>query len=194
LQDYVDKLDEEGRTFLYTIRNATQQMNQLIDDLLTYSRLERRAMRTGSLDPHLLVEMLVAERADELQARQVTLSVDIPCGTVTAEAEGLAEALRNLLDNALKFTRDVPAPRIEIGGREIENACIIWVRDNGIGFDMRYHDRIFEIFQRLHRAEDYPGTGIGLAIVRKVMQRMGGRAWAESTPGQGATFYLEVPK
>ncbi len=194
LQDYADKLDEDGRTFLYTIRGATQQMNQLIDDLLTYSRLERRAMRPGSLDPRPLVEMLIAERADELQARQVTLSVDVPCGNVTAEAEGLIEALRNLLDNALKFTRDVSAPRIEIGGRETDETCILWVHDNGIGFDMRYHDRIFEIFQRLHRAEDYPGTGIGLAIVRKVMQRMGGRVWAESTPGQGATFYLEVPK
>jgi signal transduction histidine kinase len=194
LQDYADKLDEDGRTFLYTIRSATQQMNQLIDDLLTYSRLERRAMTTGSLNPRLLVEMLIAERADELNARQVTPSVDIPCGTVTAEAEGLVEALRNLLENALKFTRDVPAPRIEIGGRETDKTCILWVRDNGIGFDMQYHDRIFEIFQRLHRAEDYPGTGIGLAIVRKVMQRMGGRVWAESTPGQGATFFLEVPK
>jgi len=194
LQDYADKLDEEGRTFLYTIRSAAQQMNQLIDDLLAYSRLERRAMTTRSLNPRPLVEMLVAERADELQARQVTLSVDIPCATVTAEAEGLAEAVRNLLDNALKFTRDVPAPRIEIGGRETEKSCIIWVRDNGIGFDMQYHDRIFEIFQRLPRAEDYPGTGVGLAIVRKVMQRMGGRVWAESAPGEGATFYLEIPR
>jgi len=169
-------------------------MNQLIDDLLAYSRLERRAMTTKSLNPRPLVEMLVAERADELQARQVALSVDIPCATVTAEAEGLAEAVRNLLDNALKFTRDVPAPRIEIGGRETEKSCIIWVRDNGIGFDMQYHDRIFEIFQRLPRAEDYPGTGVGLAIVRKVMQRMGGRVWAESAPGEGATFYLEIPR
>jgi light-regulated signal transduction histidine kinase (bacteriophytochrome) len=103
-------------------------------------------------------------------------------------------ALRNLLENALKFSRDLPTPHIEIGGRETDKTCVLWVRDNGIGFDMQYHDRIFEIFQRLHRPEDYPGTGVGLAIVRKVMQRMGGRVWGESTPGDGATFYLEVPK
>ena len=194
LQDYADKLDEEGRRFLHTIRGATQQMNQLIDDLLAYSRLERRTMKTGKLNPRSLVEMVLVERADELRRRQVVLSVDIPCVTVTAEIEGLSQALRNLLENALKFSRGIPAPRIEIGGRETDRACILWVRDNGIGFDMQYHDRIFEIFQRLHRAEDYPGTGVGLALVRKVMQRMGGRVWGDGTPGHGATFYLEVPK
>jgi light-regulated signal transduction histidine kinase (bacteriophytochrome) len=98
------------------------------------------------------------------------------------------------VDNAIKFTRDVPAPCIELGARETENACILWVRDNGIGFDMEYHDRIYEIFQRLHREEEYPGTGIGLAIVRKAVQRMGGCTWAESAPGEGATFYLEIPR
>ena len=102
-------------------------------------------------------------------------------------------ALRNLLDNALKFTRDAPAPVIQLGLRLGPEVCILWVRDNGIGFDMKFHERIFEIFQRLQRAEDFPGTGIGLAIVNKALQRMGGRAWAESTPQQGATFYLELP-
>ena len=194
LQDYVDRLDEEGQFFLHTIRNATQQMNQLIEDLLAYSRLERRSMRTRKLDPGSLVETAIAERANELQESGVKISVDIPCVEVLAEVEGLLEALRNLLENALKFTNGIDNPRIEIGGRESDKSCILWIRDNGIGFDMRYHDRIFEIFQRLHRAEDYPGTGIGLAIVRKVMQRMGGNVWGESTPGQGATFYLEVPK
>lgn len=79
-----------------------------------------------------------------------------------------------------------------VGGRETKKSCILWVRDNGVGFDMQYHDCVFEIFQRLHRAEEYPGTGVGLAIVRKAMQRMGGRVWAESAPGEGATFYLEI--
>lgn len=194
LLDHADKLDEEGRKFLHTIRNATQQMNQLIDDLLAYSRLERRAMRIGKVDARSLIEMVIAERANELQDRQVTISMAISCETVTAEAEGLLAALRNLLENALKFSRDFIAPRIEIGARETDETCILWVRDDGIGFDMQYHDRIFEIFQRLHRAEDYPGTGIGLAIVRRIMQRMGGRVWADSTPGHGSTFYLEVPK
>jgi signal transduction histidine kinase len=183
LEDHTGQLDDEGRTFLHTVRHAAEQMNQLINDLLAYSRLERRA----------LAEALVAEYAEEMRERGVGLTVDVPCQAVMAEAEGLAQALRNLLDNALKFTRDAPEPRIEIGGRETKKTCILWVRDNGVGFDAQYHDRIFDIFQRLHRAEEYPGTGVGLAIVRKAMQRMGGRVWTESAPGEGATFYLEIP-
>jgi signal transduction histidine kinase len=102
-------------------------------------------------------------------------------------------ALRNLLQNALKFTRDTPHPSIEVSGREHDGARLLWVRDNGPGFDMQYHDRVFTIFQRLHRSEDYPGTGVGLAIVKRAMERIGGRAWARSAPGEGATFFLELP-
>jgi light-regulated signal transduction histidine kinase (bacteriophytochrome) len=101
--------------------------------------------------------------------------------------------MRNLLDNAIKFTRETPEPQIQIGGRRNSGSTILWVRDNGVGFDLKYHDRIFEIFQRLYTSDAYPGTGIGLSIVRKVMQRMGGMAWAESASGKGATFYLEIP-
>ena len=194
LQDHADRLDEEGRWFLQTIRRATNQMDQLIDDLLAYSRLERRSFTAGEVNLRAVVDTLLAERSDELRARNVNLVQSISCESVRADPAGLSQALRNLLDNAIKFTRDLPAPRIELGARETENACILWVRDNGIGFDMEYHDRIYEIFQRLHRVEEYPGTGIGLAIVRKAVQRMGGRAWAESAPGTGATFYLEIPK
>ena len=194
LEDHADRLDEEGRGFVQTIRRAAQNMSQLIDDLLAYSRLERRALQHGLVDLRALVESLVAERTEEVSARGVTLQVDTPAVTVSADPEGLALALRNLLDNALKFTRGVPRTAIAVGGRETATAHQLWVRDNGVGFDMRFHERIFEIFQRLHREEDYPGTGIGLAIVRKACERMGGRAWAESTPGQGATFWLEIPK
>jgi len=102
--------------------------------------------------------------------------------------------LRNFLDNALKFVDPSRKPLIEIGGQETDGSWTIWVRDNGIGFDMAFHDRIFGIFQRLHRVEEYEGTGVGLAIVKKAMERMGGRAWAESIPGEGSTFYMEVPK
>ena len=194
LEDYADKLDDEGRQFLRTIRQATEQMRQLIDDLLSYSRLERRSFTTGAVNPRTLIESIIAERAGDPTNGRVNLVVNVPCTSVVADPAGLAQALRNLIDNAFKFTRDVPEPRVQVGGRETENTCILWVRDNGVGFDMQYHDRIFEIFQRLHRVEEYPGTGVGLAIVRKAMQRMGGRVWAESAPGAGATFYLEIPK
>jgi signal transduction histidine kinase len=130
----------------------------------------------------------------DITKRKVALDVNVPAVAVIAAHDELADALRNLVDNALKFTRNTPQPRIDIGCEETPTACTLWVKDNGIGFSMKYHDRIFEVFQRLNRTEDFSGTGIGLALVRKVMQRIGGRVWAESLPGQGATFYLEIPK
>lgn len=193
LEDHAAGLDEEGRSFLANIRRGTQQMGQLIEDLLAYSRVERRTLQEERVNLPRLMEAVVAERADEIRARRVLVRTDIPCQEVIADLEGLAMALRNLLDNALKFTRNTSQPAIEIGGRQENASCILWVRDNGIGFEMKFNKRIFEIFQRLQRAEDFPGTGIGLAIVRKALQRMGGQAWAESSPGQGATFYLELP-
>lgn len=187
------QLNEEGRRFLATIRRSTAQMHQLIEDLLDYSRLERRELHKLPFDLAALIEKLVAERAAETEQAGIVLRVDVPSTTVRADRDGLAVALRNLLENALKFSRDATPPTIEIAARVKGGEVLLWVRDNGIGFDMKYHDRIFEIFQRLQRAEDYPGTGIGLALVRKAMQRMGGRVWAESAPGKGATFYLELP-
>jgi PAS domain S-box-containing protein len=195
LEDYAEKLDDEGRRLLDTIRQATSQMNQLIEDLLAYSRLERRELAVTQLELRALIESVIVERADEVRARGVTVNVTVADGPVTADRDGLTMALRNLLENALKFLGDTADPTIEFFAcHETDAACVLSVRDNGIGFDMRYHDRIFGIFQRLHRSEDYPGTGVGLAIVRRAVERMGGRAWAESEPGKGATFYLEIPR
>ena len=193
LDEYADRLGGEGRNFLQIIQSSTDEMNQLIDDLLAYSRLERRELNTNRIELGPIVTSLVEEKRRE-EARSIDFVVDVNGSTVLADASGLSQSLRNYLDNAVKFTRKVDHPRIEIGTKEDADSCVIWVRDNGIGFDMKYHDRIFDIFQRLGATEDYPGTGIGLAIVRKAMERMGGRAWAESNPGAGATFYLEIPK
>ena len=194
LQEYANSLDDEGRTFLQTIQDSTDEMSQLIDDLLAYSRLERRELQTDRVELAPIVNSLVEEKKREATEHPVDFVVDINGATVMADASGVAQSLRNYLDNAFKFTRKVEEPRIEVGSKESAKSCLLWVRDNGIGFDMKYHDQIFNIFQRLNVAEDYPGTGIGLAIVRKAMERMGGRAWAESEPGHGATFYLEIPK
>ncbi|HEU4711959.1 MAG TPA: ABC transporter substrate binding protein [Pyrinomonadaceae bacterium] len=193
LEDYAGRLEGEGENFLQIIQRSTDEMNQLIDDLLAYSRFERRELHTGKIELAPIVTSLVEEKRREA-ARSIDFVVDVNGGTVLADASGLSQSLRNYLDNAVKFTRNVDQPRIEIGTKEDADTCVIWVRDNGIGFDMKYHDRIFDIFQRLGATEDYPGTGIGLAIVRKAMERMGGRAWAESHPGAGATFYLEIPR
>jgi len=194
LANYADRLDEEGRQYLRNVRRAAQQMSQLIEDLLAYSRLERRGMQADRINPGLVIEALLTENMDEIGRRGIAVSVEVACPSVTADRDGLVLALRNLIENALKFTRDTAQPAIEISARDSGAMCILSVKDNGLGFDMKYHDRIFEIFQRLHRSEDFPGTGVGLAIVRKAMQRMGGRAWAESEPGKGATFYLEIPE
>ena len=194
LEDYMDVLDEDGRIFLQKVRRATEQMNQLIEDLLAYSRLERRSLQVKEIDIHHLVNSLVNAHAATLDDPNTTIDINIPFQTVAADEDGLAMALRNLIENAFKFTRDVPAPQIQLGGQETDISCILWVQDNGIGFDMTHNERIFEIFQRLHRSEIYPGTGIGLAMVRKAMDRIGGKVWAESEPGKGAKFYLEIVK
>lgn len=194
LSRHAGQLDEEGQHFLQRIRAAARQMAQLTDDLLAYARLERRAQALGAVSLHALVKSVLADCADELDRRGVVPQLELPAVTLRADIEALKLALRNLVDNALKFSATAAAPALTIGADCVEGAVRLWVRDNGVGFDMGFHDRIFQIFQRLHRAEDYPGTGIGLAIVAKAMERMGGRAWAESTPGQGATFFLELPQ
>lgn len=194
LEDHADALNEEGKTFLTTVRHAAQQMSQLIDDLLAYSRLERRAIQNQVIDPRNIVQAVLSERTAAIEEYGAVVSVNLPFTRVTADADGLAIVLRNLIDNALKFSRNSEPPTIQIGGQVTDKYCIIWVQDNGIGFDMQFHERIFDIFQRLHRVEDYPGTGIGLAMVRKAMERMGGMIRAESKPGEGATFYIEIPR
>jgi PAS domain S-box-containing protein len=193
-EDYGDRLDAEGRRFLQNIRLGAAQMHELIEDLLDYSRMERRSLQSARLDLSALVQAVLAERLPETAPAEVLVRLQAPDLSVLADRDGLAIVLRNLLENALKFSRKAQPPSIEIGARAAGDKAILWVRDNGIGFDMKFHDRIFDIFQRLERAEDYPGTGIGLALVRKAMQRMGGRVWAESAPGAGATFFLELPR
>ena len=192
--DHADRLDEEGRFFVSMIRKATAHMGDLIDDLLAYSRVERGRSTPVPLSPASVVATVLDGAQAEAAAGQVTLTRSVEPGLVVlGEREGLVLALRNLLDNALKFTAGRPDRAIEVGVRRTAGHALFWVRDNGPGFDMRYHDRIFEIFQRLHRAEEYPGTGVGLAIVRKAVERMHGRVWAESVKGQGATFWIELP-
>ncbi len=193
LENYPQVLDEEGRLFLRNIQLGAAQMGQLISDLLAYSRIERRPRQLNSIDLEKLLTMILEEFSGEIKAKEVIVTTCSTPQSLIADREGLSMAIRNLLDNALKFSGDVKQPRIEVGFSTQRQICTIWVRDNGVGFDMQFHDRIFEIFERLHPTETYLGTGVGLAIVRKAMQRMGGRVWGESVPGEGSTFYLEMP-
>ncbi len=194
LEHYTSRLDDEGRMFLNNVRHGVAQMGELIEDMLAYSRMERRSLNDRTLDLAGMVAKVLDERRADIEGRGMRVEVALQGLSARADAEGLVMVLRNLIDNALKFTRDSQPPILTIHGTAAAKSVILEFQDNGIGFDMQFHDRIFNIFQRLQRAEDYPGTGVGLAIVYKAMQRMGGRVWAESTPGQGATFFLELPR
>ncbi|GKQ59508.1 sensor histidine kinase [Sphaerotilus sulfidivorans] len=191
-----DQLDDEGRLFIDNIRQAARQMSQLIEDLLAYSRVERLRPTLVALPLRGLIDEALAELDDSLRRQAAEIRIDTGTLSVRGERRGLLLVLRNLLDNAIKFRRPDRPCQITITARPLEapgGGTELTIADNGIGFDMRYHDRIFEIFQRLHRVEDYPGTGIGLAIVRKAMERMNGRIHARAEPGRGATFVLEFP-
>jgi PAS domain S-box-containing protein len=193
-EEYAADLNDEGRLFLANVRHGVEQMGQLIEDLLAYSRMERRNLNGMPLDLAEQVARVLAERREDIAAHGLQVDTALADISVRADPDGLALVLRNLIDNALKFTRDSQPPRLTLRANANEKTATLEIADNGIGFDMQFHDRIFEIFQRLQRAEDFPGTGVGLAIVRKAMQRMGGRVWAESKPGCGATFFLELPR
>ncbi len=191
-EDYGDRLDATATRYLGLIQAATRRMAELIDDLLRYSRLERRRVTRARVLLRPLVEQICGEVAEEIRARALTVVMELAVEAVEAEREGLREALANLIGNAVKFSRD-PGGTITIGSRQEGDVVVVSVADTGIGFDMKYHDRIFGIFERLHRQEDYPGTGVGLAIVAKVAERHGGRAWAASEPGKGSTFFMALP-
>ncbi len=194
LEDYQDRLDQAGRQLVNNVRSGVAQMSQLIEDLLAYSRMERRSLLGQTLDLPQVVAKVLGKMQAGIQQHGMVVDTSLQGLTVRADPEGLSIVLRNLIDNAIKFSRDSHPPTLSISGVAGEKSITLIVRDNGIGFDMQFHDRIFEIFQRLQRAEEYPGTGVGLAIVYKAMQRMGGDVRAESEPGKGATFYLELPR
>jgi signal transduction histidine kinase len=186
-------LNQREMEYLLRIRNGSLTMAVLIDDLLAYSHIERRGQRAGKIGLDRLVDSIVRQHDAEIQRRGVEIVVHVERVVVHLDIEGLSLALRNLFENALKYTRGTPAARIEVRARPSDGGLTISVVDNGIGFDMQHHDRIFKIFQRLHREDEYPGTGIGLAIVRKAVERIGGRVWAESKPGEGASFHIDLP-
>ncbi|MCF8358985.1 MAG: transporter substrate-binding domain-containing protein [Prolixibacteraceae bacterium] len=191
---YANELNDEAKHFIKTIRSSTQQMNQLIEDLLHYSRLERSRVLHEKVNLKKIIDSILSLNRDDIEQYGFKMKVNVDNTVVVADSNGLMMALRNLMENAVKFSKASPKPEIEINLNENAASWVISVKDNGIGFDMKYNERIFNIFQRLNRPEDYPGTGIGLALVAKAMHRMGGSVRAESSPGKGATFFLEIPK
>ncbi|EXI77199.1 MAG: Phytochrome-like protein cph1 [Candidatus Accumulibacter appositus] len=193
LDAYHDQLGDEGQLFIDNVRAGVAHMSRLIEDLLAYSRLERSNLHSRTLDLSAQLSSCLENYAAEVAACGMVVEVAVLPGlSIHADSDGLNMVLRNLIDNALKFSRKSQPPSLAISATQTDESVILAFKDNGIGFDMRFHERIFEIFQRLQRAEEYPGTGVGLAIVYKALQRMGGRIWAESAPGQGACFYVQL--
>ena len=186
-----ERLDDDGRRYLERVREASRQMSQLIDDVLHLSRVTRAEIREHEVDLSALVSLLLDRMREAEPARSVEVRVR-PGITVTGDGQLLRVAIENLLENAWKFTGREPAARIEFGMTNVAGEPTYFVRDNGAGFDMAYAERLFGPFQRLHLASEFPGTGIGLATVQRIIHRHGGRVWAEGMLGQGATFHFTI--
>ncbi|MFA7241269.1 MAG: ATP-binding protein [Sulfuricellaceae bacterium] len=189
---YGDKLDDEGRRQLQVVRDNAQSMGQLIDDLLAFSRMSRREMALQPLD----MDAMVKGVADELRAAEPQRAIEfvfspLPCAR--GDAAMLRQVWVNLLANAAKFSRQRQVAHIEIGGRTESGEAIYWVKDDGAGFDMQYANKLFGVFQRLHRQDEFEGTGVGLAITQRILHRHNGRIWGEGKPDEGATFWFALP-
>jgi PAS domain S-box-containing protein len=187
IEDFGPLLPEGGKRQLNTIRYAAQRMGKLIDDLLSFSRLNRHPLKREPVDMNALLRSVVEELGASSPDRDIEWKIGAlpPC---RGDPALLRQVWLNLLSNALKYTRKRDRASIEVGVEESPEGLAYRVQDNGVGFDMRFADKLFGVFQRLHRIEEYDGTGVGLAIVQRIVHRHGGRVWARSAPDQGATF------
>jgi len=194
LKAYVSaQLDEKGLRYLDNISGAAKHMSELIDDLLAFSRIGRSEMKKDTVDLSLLVKEVLKEFQPETKERDIAWNID-PLPSVTGDSLLLKLVFTNLISNSLKFTRNCKRTEIGISASPGNNEIIFSVKDNGVGFDMKYADKLFAVFQRLHRAEDFEGTGIGLANINRIISRHGGRVWAEGKIDEGATIFFTLPK
>jgi len=190
-EDFGGLLPDEGRRQLRTIRESAQRMGDLIDDLLEFSRLSRQPMNQQRVQVEPLVRSVFTDLNNLCAGRKIELKIGaLP--DCESDPALLKQVWLNLLSNALKYTRRRESAVVEVGCLEQARESVYFVRDNGSGFDMRYAGKLFGVFQRLHRAEDYEGTGVGLAIVQRIIHRHGGRIWAEAEPERGATFFFTL--
>jgi PAS domain S-box-containing protein len=186
-------LDERATWCLRQILTGTSNLDRLIEDLLQYCRLGAETATSSTVDLHHLVTAILSDRKSFILEHHVEVTTTLSSSSVRTWQRGLLQILTNLIDNALKYSRDAHPPRLHVASEDVDDRVRIVIADNGIGFDMRYHDRIFGLFNRLVRQEEFEGTGAGLAIVKKLTDKLAGRIWAESQPGRGASFYLELP-
>ena len=191
LEDYEKKLDSEGQDYLHRIRAGAQRMGTLIDDLLMLSRVSLKALVWERLDLSALASEVATEMRKAQPERDVEFALQEGVG-VDGDPHLLRILLDNIIGNAWKFTGRRAKAKIEFGATRSGSETTLFVRDNGAGFDMKYGDKLFGAFQRLHKSAEFPGTGIGLATARRILARHGGRIWAEACPEKGATFFFTI--
>ncbi|WP_373530566.1 AAA family ATPase [Nostoc sp.] len=191
-EDYGEQLDLEANHHLKVVRDNAKRMGELIDDLLNLSRLDRKEISQQPVFPNEVIQIVLNDLAPDLKGRQIEFAIaDLP--ECQADLSLLKQVWINLLSNAIKYTRYKSLAYIEVGYEVMDGEGVYFIKDNGAGFDMRYADNLFGVFQRFHRDQDFEGTGIGLAIVQRIIQRHGGRIWGQAAIDQGATFYFTIP-
>jgi len=191
-EDYQGQLDEMADKYIHYITDGVTRLETLIQDLLTYARVGRDKREVRATDLNTVLAQTLEDLSVSIDKNQAQIIAD-PLPTVPANSRQMGQLFQNLISNAIKFRRDIP-PQINISAASQKDSWLITVSDNGIGIKPQYKDRVFEIFQRLHSRSKYPGTGIGLAIVRKIVESQGGKIWLESEFNQGTTFYLTLRK
>ena len=191
-EDYRDSLDEEGKRLVGIIKSSGVKMGQLIDDILAFSRLGRKELKKGNVDLNEVFKDVIQDISNEIKQSEIEVDVKkLPF--VKGDLALLKQVVTNLVSNAVKYSSKEKKIKVEVDSTKKDEIHIIEVKDNGTGFDMKYHDKMFGVFQRLHASEDFEGTGVGLAIVKRIINKHGGEIWAESEPGKGASFYFSLP-
>jgi PAS domain S-box-containing protein len=193
-EDYQGVLDSRGKDFVARITEACGRMDLLVNDLLSYSRLSRQELPLHPIELETVVDQALRDLSAEAKASRSEVRVERPLPVAFGNSVALPMAVRNLLSNALKYVPEGVSPRVTVRAEDRDGRVRLWVEDNGIGIPPEYHERIFRVFERLHPPEVYSGTGIGLAIVRRAIERMSGQTGLESTPGQGSRFWIELPR
>jgi PAS domain S-box-containing protein len=190
-EEYSAVLNHEAKRYLSIIQNGTKQMSQLIDDLLQFSRVGRAELQKNIFDPSQFINELIKKERGNCTKETVFTIGDLP--PIYGDSNMLNLVFSNLILNAIKFSKEAANPRISIGFLVLNGVDTYFVKDNGVGFDMRYSDKLFKVFQRLHSTQEFEGTGVGLAIVARIVQKHGGKVWGESHPGTETAFYFNLP-
>jgi PAS domain S-box-containing protein len=191
-EDFAASLPQEAQRYLEKICNGSRNMSRLVDDLLNLARVGRQELRRQSTSLNTLIGEVLTDLKRETEGRNIEWHIN-PLPMVEADSGLLKQVFANLLANAAKYTRPRQVAIVEVGSIQKNGDLAVFVRDNGVGFNMKYADKLFGVFQRLHRPEEFEGTGVGLATVERIIRRHGGSVWAEAAVGQGATFYFTLP-